>query len=316
MRKGISPYNGVLLFNKPVGGTSHDVIQDLRRTLAQRRIGHTGTLDPLAEGLMVICLGSATKIARFLTGFDKTYEGEFTFGLTSRTFDREGVDPDAEPASVPELSSAEVDGLLQEFTGRIQQRVPAYSAVRVDGKRLYQMARRGEEVELPEREVNIKEIAVLDWQRPRLAFRVTCSSGTYVRSLADDIGRRLGCGAYLSALKRTSVGRLQLSDALTLDAVQSGHSDGTLTGRIRAYAAVLPYGAFLVSDEFRPRVIEGRRVSANDITSLEGRFAAGEYVLLKDSQGDVLAVGTAGIGSERFEPSDSSEIFKYVRVLN
>jgi len=313
--KRTSHYNGMLLVRKPVGMTSHDVVQTLRRTLNQRRIGHTGTLDPLAEGLMLVCLGSGTKIVRFVTGMDKTYEATVRFGRSSVTFDAEGLDPETEGTEVPDLADSDLDELLLGFVGRIPQQVPLYSAVQVGGERLHRIARRGGEVERPVRDITIHEIERLDWQPPDLRIRVTCSSGTYIRTLADDLGRKLGCGAYLAGLQRTRIGHLELADALSLGQVQEAVANGTLTGRLLDPNRVLQLGAIRVTDEFRDRVIQGRPPTQDDIAGFEGRFQPGDHVLLKGADGAVLAIGTAGIGSDSTGAGEN-ELFTYVRVLN
>ncbi len=315
MGKRTSHFNGMLPVHKPVGMTSHDVVQTLRRILNQRRIGHTGTLDPLAEGLMLVCLGSGTKIARFVTGMDKTYEATIRFGLRSATFDAEGLDPEAEATDVPNLTDTDLDQLLLGFVGRISQQVPLYSAVQVGGERLHRIARRGGEVDRPVRDVTIYEIERLDWQSPDLRIRVNCSSGTYIRTLADDLGRKLGCGAYLAGLKRTRVGHLELSEAFTLDRVQDMASTGALTEHLLDPNRVLQLGAIRVTDEFRDLVIQGRTPTRADIAGFEGRFQPGDHVLLKSTDGSVLAIGTAGIGSDSTGVAES-ELFTYVRVLN
>jgi tRNA pseudouridine55 synthase len=246
---------------------------------------------------------------------DKTYEATIRFGFTSATFDAEGLDPEATAASVPPLSSADIDALLLEFVGGIRQQVPLYSAVQVNGERLHRIARRGGEAERPVREVTIHEIERLEWKSPDLQIRIHCSSGTYIRTLADDLGRKAGCGAYLAGLKRTRVGHLDLSAAMTLEQVQEAAETGTLTERLLHPDDVLRLGAIRVADAFCERVIQGLVPTEADIAGFEGRFRPGDHVLLKDSRGAVLAIGTAGVGSDSTQVADS-DIFTYVRVLN
>jgi tRNA pseudouridine55 synthase len=199
-------WNGILMVDKPPGMTSHDVVAKVRYFIGQRGVGHTGTLDPRATGLLVMCLGRATKIVQFISNFDKTYIADICFGRTSTTYDAEGLDDSVPVGEVPELSDDRLNGLLAEHTGKVRQVVPAYSAVKVRGVPLHRSARRGEEVELPEREVEFKSLRLLSYHAPYMRIELTCSKGAYVRSLAHDMGSRLGCGAYLAELRRTMVG--------------------------------------------------------------------------------------------------------------
>ena len=203
MNNRFTGYNGILLLNKRQNITSHQAVLEVREIIRQRRVGHTGTLDPKAQGLIVVCIGRATKIVQFVSDFDKTYEAEIFLGRTSSTYDSEGIIKDGMPKAAPNLSLFEFQNLLNEFIGRKIQKVPAHSAVRVNGNHLYEYARAGQEVELPVREIEIKSIKTINFEYPKLTFQVTCSKGTYIRSLASDIGERLECGAYLSNLNRT-----------------------------------------------------------------------------------------------------------------
>ncbi|MCK4573357.1 MAG: tRNA pseudouridine(55) synthase TruB [candidate division Zixibacteria bacterium] len=309
--------DGVLLIDKPTGMTSHDTVAKLRKILGQRRVGHTGTLDPEAEGLMIICLGRATKIARFVSDFDKTYEAEICLGRVSSTYDREGVDLKQEPQPVPELSEADLAKLLDGFSGRIRQKVPAYSAVHIDGERLYKLARAGVEVDAPEREVEIKEIALSYYREPMLFVTVTCSKGTYIRSLAHDIGQKVGCGGYLSKLRRTAVGNMTIDCALTLESVALHHQQQSLSEHLVSYDNLLGFPAFVLSEEFQPMVVTGRDLSAKDVVRVEGDFAPGDRVFLKSLQGDPLAVGTAEVPANAVsEIENGTRLFSYIRVLN
>lgn len=308
-------YNGVLLINKPVGLTSHDVIDRLRHSLGQRGGGHTGTLDPLAGGLLIACLGRATKISRFLMGLDKEYEAAVRLGVASETFDAEGVGSDAGTDEVPRVNVTEIREVTESFVGNIKQTVPPYAAVRVEGKKLYERARKGQKVDLPTRQVTISSIDVLSYDPPDLYIRVACSKGTYIRSLAHDIGQRLGCGSYLKELTRTRIGQFKLEDALTLDRVAELHNRAELDDRIMSIEQALPLGAIKVTDEFAPRVRHGIPVTWKAVAGFEGRFGAGEDVALKDSRGSVLAVGTAGIPSDEKPGAENAQLFRYGRVL-
>ncbi len=211
--------SGLLLVDKPRGVTSFGVVSQVRRALGVRRVGHTGTLDPMATGLLPICLGQATKLARFVTDADKTYRGRALLGVATDTLDAEGevtrVDP---PEAVAAVDAERFSAAMTAFRGPITQRPPAYSAIKVDGERLYAKARRGEAVEAPERRVTIHGLELVAAAPPEFEFDVRCSKGTYIRTLAADIGERLGLAAHLVGLRRTAVGDHQVSDAITLDA--------------------------------------------------------------------------------------------------
>jgi len=309
-------YHGVLLYDKPIGCTSHDAVASVRKVIGQRRIGHAGTLDPLAEGLLVMCIGRATKIVQFLIDCEKTYEAEIYLGKKSRTYDGEGIYKDQMPKLAPDMTDEQVEDLLNHYRGKIKQKVPVYSAVRVNGRRLYDYAHKGEPVKPPIREVTIKELTLLNYQKPLLHVRVTCSSGTYIRSIAHDIGHRLGCGAYLSKLRRTAVGHLTLNDALTLPEIEQLHIEKRLEDMLLPFDRVLLYGAIKVTDTFRPYVISGKDLKQKDVAELEGSFSEGDPVFLKDSQGQILAIGTAGFTSAEFNEIKPEKIFNYTRVLN
>lgn len=310
------PCDGVLLVNKPSGMTSHDVVQKLRKILGQKRIGHTGTLDPLAEGLLVVCLGKATKIARFLTGWDKCYEADVFLGLRSETFDREGVSESDVPVPPPPMMNDDIDRILDSFRGKITQTVPAYSSVQIDGERLYNRARRGEVVDPPKREVEIRELRLLGYEAPRMSLMVTCTKGTYIRSLADDIGQAIGCGAYLDRLQRISVGSLHLEDSLTLEQIQERKQAGTLEAFVLPCHQVLDYSAIRVTSEFSKHVVEGPELTNIDVVQIDGVFEVGDTVVLKNDQGIILAIGTAETSSDDFRQTTGHGLFEYMRVLN
>ena len=210
---------GVLVLDKAKGPTSHDVIASLRRLLQLRRIGHCGTLDPLASGVLVVCLGRYTRLNRWLSGADKEYEAEICLGAVSATGDAEGpICPQAHGRPPDDQSVAQA---LRDCTGAIDQVPPPHSAVKVAGVRSYKRARRGDEVVLKPRRVHIHTLELIGYDFPTLGVKIHCSAGTYIRSLAADLGRVLGTGAYLAQLRRRRAGGLGLDQALTLDQVAS-----------------------------------------------------------------------------------------------
>ena len=204
--------DGVLVIDKPEGPTSHDVVESARRALGTRA-GHTGTLDPLATGVLPLVLGKATRLSRFYQNQDKEYLARIGLGRTTETYDREGAMVREGP--VPELSTREVREFLDRFVGEIPQRPPLYSAVRVQGRRLYELARSRQSGEPPLRQVRIHGIELLERTRDEWALQVHCSAGTYIRTLAHDLGEAIGCGAFLESLRRTRSGAFDLSQAIS-----------------------------------------------------------------------------------------------------
>lgn len=215
--------DGVLLLDKPAGMSSNAALQAARRLFNAEKAGHTGTLDPLATGLLPLCFGEATKFAGSLLDADKTYRATVRLGIVTSTADAEGEVLVRRPVMVDE---AEVLAVLTRFTGEIEQVPPMYSALKHDGRPLYELARQGVEVERAARRVAIHALHLIDWQSDRFEIEVACSKGTYVRTLAADIGSALGCGAHLAALRRTRVGALDIAAAVTLDAIECLPADG------------------------------------------------------------------------------------------
>lgn len=231
--------HGVLLIDKPQGQTSFDVLRDLKRALGVSRVGHCGTLDPMATGLLVVCLGEATKLASYLTADDKRYVGEVTFGASTNTYDAEGeVVREDDPARLAALTRAEVERALAGFVGRVTQRPPAFSAIKVEGRPLYERARRGEEVEVPTRAVVFYELTLLSFDAAshKAVVSAWCSKGTYIRSLAHDLGAALGLNAHLSSLRRVASGGLSLAEACAV----SDLTPTTLAARLIPLEAALP----------------------------------------------------------------------------
>ena len=210
--------DGVLLIDKPSAHTSHDVVARLRGILRMKRIGHAGTLDPMATGLLVILVGKATRISQYLMSVDKEYTGTIKLGASTNTQDAEGEVLETRP--VPALSEVDVRAALNGFLGDQYQMPPMFSAIKIGGKALYKSARAGEEVEREPRFIRIAQYDLTRWASPEIDFRVLCTKGTYVRTLAHDLGQRLGCGAHLSALRRIASGNLNVSRAVTLEQLQ------------------------------------------------------------------------------------------------
>ncbi|MBR1939495.1 tRNA pseudouridine(55) synthase TruB [Candidatus Saccharibacteria bacterium] len=204
----------IIFVDKPAGISSFGAVARVRRILSEReghrvKVGHTGTLDPFATGLLILLAGKATKKAPELTKKDKVYEAELRLGATSTTGDPEGEITET-GAKLPDL--AQIEAILPQFTGKIQQKPPIFSAIKINGQRAYKLARKGQQVEMPTREVEIYSLEIIGYEAPILKIRTHVSSGTYIRSLAEDIGAALGCGAYLTALRRTQIADYKLDE--------------------------------------------------------------------------------------------------------
>ncbi|MEO6244748.1 MAG: tRNA pseudouridine(55) synthase TruB [Opitutaceae bacterium] len=210
---------GILLVDKPSDHTSHDVVARLRGKLRMKRIGHAGTLDPMATGLLVILVGKATRVSQYLTSLDKEYEGTIELGKVTDTQDADGEMMETRP--VPPFTEVEVKAAIQSFHGDQYQMPPMYSAVKIDGVPLYKSARKGEEIEREPRFIRVASWEITRFGLPRFDFRMRVTKGTYVRTLAHDLGQKLGCGAHLAALRRTATDKFRIEQALTLDQINA-----------------------------------------------------------------------------------------------
>jgi tRNA pseudouridine55 synthase len=280
------PLDGILLLDKPAGLSSNQALQRVRHLLRAEKGGHTGALDPLATGLLPLCFGEATKIAGLLLGSRKAYEAEVILGLTTDTDDADGLPLRERP--VPELDRATVDAALQPFIGRIRQRPPIYSALKQGGEPLYAKARRGEAIEVPEREVDVDAIELQALDGPRLRLSVTCGSGTYIRSLARDLGEVLGCGGHIAALRRTWVDPFRSPDMLTLDqllALFEAGGEAALETRLLPVEAGLSHWPSLALD---PE--QARRLGQGQVLPMPGSDPV-ETVNITDLNGRSLGLG-------------------------
>ena len=228
--------NGIIVINKEAGFTSHDVVAKLRGILKQKKIGHTGTLDPQAQGVLPVCLGKGTKLCDLLADHDKEYEAVLRLGITTDTQDMEGT---ILKESSVQVSEEEVRTCILSFQGKQQQVPPMYSALKVNGKKLYELAREGKTVERKPRPVHFYEIEILEIALPLVRFRVTCSKGTYIRTLCHDIGEKLGCGAAMETLLRTKVGRFTLDDAITLAQTEEAAQNGEIESKVLGIEKIL-----------------------------------------------------------------------------
>lgn len=289
--------DGVIVVDKPEGPTSHDVVATVRRKLKVEKVGHTGTLDPMATGVLPLVLGRGTKLARYLTGADKSYRATLRLGITTRTLDAEGEV--VQVRDVPEqLDAATLEAALVPLRGHIDQVPPMFSAKKVDGKKLYQLARKGVEIERVAKPVTVHELRLVRCAPPELVLDVTCSAGTYVRVLAQDIGEALGCGAHLAALRRTAAGQFDLSQAITLDALVT---DPSLLQEhlVPLHRALKDLPRIDVGPELGRMVLRGYQLSVADVRVAQApRFASGDALALGVAGGNVIAVTRAEMGSE------------------
>lgn len=280
------PVHGVLLLNKPVGLTSNSALQKARRLFNARRAGHTGTLDPFADGLLPLCFGEATKFSHYLLGADKTYRAVMQLGVTTTTGDPEGGVLETRPVNVTE---AEIRAVLPRFMGEIKQIPPMHSALKHQGRPLYEYARAGIEIERPARRVHIHALEILDCKLPQLTFAVRCGSGTYVRTLAQDIGAALGCGAHLSALTRLASGGFSLEEAYTLEGLEALSEPSRHAALLPADCLVHHLPEIELDAVARLALIQGRRLAVG--------LAPTELVRVYDTNRGFL--GLAHIDSNR-----------------
>ena len=275
--------SGVLVVDKPVGMTSHDVVQVIRNGTGLRRAGHTGTLDPRASGVLVILVGPAVRLSEYVSASDKRYQAIIRLGSTTDTFDADGKFTRTDmPVNV---TVEEFESKLKTFEGEIEQTPPPYSAVKVGGRKAYDMARQGEEVELAPRKIQVHHLEVLEWAPPEVVIDVHCSSGTYVRSLANDLGNALGTGAYLVGLRRTKSGRFSLRDAVPLRKLQEAfHAGNWYQFLIPAAEALGDWPAVELNPDEVEDVRHGHRVKAKEADlvhdKVRGVSTQGELIAL------------------------------------
>jgi len=283
---------GVLIIQKPQNWTSHDVVNKARRLLQEKKIGHTGTLDPLATGVLVLCVGKATKIVRYLEADDKEYIAELKLGATTDTLDSAGSILETREYAPP--TRDDIQHALERFRGTILQRPPAYSALKVSGVPSYRLARQGTILEHEERPVTISEITLLEYRDPLVRFSVTCSKGTYIRTLCADIGAFLGAGAHLTALVRTRSGRFRIEHALDLEQLARKASLGLAEQTLLSLSDALGSFAAVTVD-----ASDALRISHGNTISIPPGFAVNDSQLLiqvLDRDGRMLAVAKTSAG--------------------
>lgn len=278
-------YDGIIAVWKPAGWTSHDVVAKVRRLIRTKRIGHTGTLDPAVTGVLPLCIGRATRVVEYVQELPKAYEAVLQFGIATDTEDLSGQVVTQQPDI--QLSLPQIEAALASFVGDIEQVPPMFSAVSINGKRLYELARQGQVVERPARPVTIHDITLLDAQLqqtyPTIRFKVECSKGTYIRTLCVDIGRKLGVPAVMAELIRTQSGGFTQADSMTMEQIEQLHQAGQLADRlIAADVALHGMARGVVSEQQAVYIFQGKKIAASmvslDETWTEDIFA---YPLLK-----------------------------------
>jgi tRNA pseudouridine55 synthase len=279
--------NGYFVIDKPAGITSHDVVSRVRRILGTRKVGHTGTLDPFATGVLPVAVNDGTKVIPFLDEGSKTYEALLRFGVTTDTLDMTGVI--LSESDYAAISSEQLVSCLAGFTGAISQIPPMYSAIKQNGQPLYKLARQGVEVERKARDIEIYSLELLTFELPHVAVRVTCSRGTYVRSLADDIGRKLGCGASLQELRRTASGPFTIDDAITLAELESAAGEGKAETLILPPLEVLDHLPEIALTEAGADGLRFGRAPSWGGTLLESPLTCSSEMLVRLTSGGNLA---------------------------
>ncbi len=293
------PLSGILNVDKPPGVTSHDVVNAVRRVAGQRKVGHAGTLDPLATGVLLVCLGQATRVAEYLMAGRKRYRATIVLGTTTDTYDADGEV--VREGGRTDFDREAIQGVLAFFQGRIEQVPPMYSAIKRDGQPLYKLAREGKTVQREPRPVEIHEIVLLDWTEPALIVEVACSPGTYVRSLAHDLGKKLGSGAYLATLVRLQSGRFTLEDAVSLECLEEAFEHGQEDRYLLPLdEALFDWPAIVVGADDARRIRHGQSVLGGPPPGGNGREPALSRAY--DLDGDFLAILSYDLEAERWRP--------------
>ena len=274
--------SGVLVVDKPVGLTSHDVVQVVRKGTNIRRAGHTGTLDPRASGVLVVLIGPAVRLSEYVSASDKRYQAVVRLGATTDTYDADGRILSTSP--VDKITESQFEEALEDFVGEIEQVPPPYSAIKIKGRKAYEMAREGEEVDMQPRRIKVYSLELLEWAPPEAVIDVYCSSGTYVRSLAHDLGEKLGCGAHLIGLRRTKSGRFTLRDAVPLRKLRDAFEEGSwYQFLIPAAEALSDWPAIELDQDQVDALRHGHRIATTDGPEAEmarGISEQGELVAL------------------------------------
>lgn len=292
-------YHGIVIIHKEKGFTSHDVVAKMRGICGQKKIGHTGTLDPEATGVLPVCLGNGTKLCDMLTDRDKEYVAQLRLGVETDTQDMTGVILSQRPV---EAGEQQVRETVLSFQGSYMQTPPMYSALKINGKKLYELAREGKEVERQAREVQIREIEILDMSLPTVRLRVVCSKGTYIRTLCADIGRKLGCGGAMESLARTRVGNFSLQEALTLGQLQELKDQGRLSEAVSPVESVFQSCPVLHVREDMSRLLDNGNALTVEQTAEKEQYASGRWVRVCRPDDRFAGIYAYDEGKGRYQP--------------
>jgi len=289
--------DGIINIYKDKGFTSHDVVAVVRRTINQKKVGHTGTLDPDATGVLPVCVGKATKLADYIMAAEKTYIAEVTLGVTTDTLDSSGNVIETKEVN---FSEEEIKNAVMSFVGEQEQIPPMYSAIKINGKKLYELAREGKEVDRKARRINIFDIEILSLEMPdKIKIKVDCSKGTYIRTLCGDIGQKLGCGAHMSSLERTRSGSFVKENSITLDELknlcENGESDRVLLSMEKA---VEKYKKITVSPKAEKLLYNGAKIYENYFKN-EEKAVKDEITAVYDSKNNLIGLYTLLFDEEK-----------------
>ena len=305
--------SGLMLIDKPSGITSHDVVNFLRRKLGTKRIGHTGTLDPNATGLMVMLIGKATLLSSVMIKMDKRYTSRIEFGVTTDTYDCDGKITDTQPP--PKMTKSELESILEKYKGDIEQEIPPYSAAKRQGRTMHKLARKGLDVSVGRKVVTIEHINIIAFDWPEVAIDVKCSSGTYIRSLAHQLGQEIGCGGHLKNLRRTEVGGFRLADAKTLDEMADSLSPRDF---IKSLKGALPGSPVIpIKPQYLGAVLNGRPLQKKYLGEGNYRGKGGELGFLTGPDEMVLALAKLNQQWPSYNMLGPSDVIgTYIRIID
>ncbi|MGH7885749.1 MAG: tRNA pseudouridine(55) synthase TruB [Thermodesulfobacteriota bacterium] len=301
---------GVVVVDKPKDITSHQAVERVKKILNVKKAGHTGTLDPFATGVLTVCLNNATKLIPYLMEDTKEYYAEMVLGISTDTLDCTGNT--IFEKDIKNISQTDVSNIICRFKGKLKQIPPMYSAVKIKGKKLYNLARKGIEIERTPREVVINDIKLLDFIPPVVKFSVSCSKGTYIRSLASDIGGEIGCGAHLSELRRLSSGRFCIENSHNFDEIESGNYKLLSVNKVLS-----GYKSIKVNSDLASRIRNGIHITKDALLQIKlPNFARMDIITTLFNE-DVISISEAQLDSSQFEYAEDKDIiFQHLRILN
>lgn len=308
--------NGIINFNKPIGITSCKAINLVKKALKSKKAGHTGTLDPNANGVLPICLGKATKVVQFIIHLPKTYIGKMRLGIRTDTQDADGKI--ISESSNINFNRSHFEEIFPKYTGFIEQIPPMYSAARVNGKRLYTLARKGITVDRKPKKVFIYYLKLLDFQDDLLTFEAKTSAGTYIRTLCDDMGEELGCGAYLAGLTRTRVGGLKIENSVTLEELNQSRDGNGIQNKVFSIDEALSFLPYIeVKEKMENLVLTGKTIMKENIEDMSGNINVGEYCRVHSSSGELLGIAASTLLEKSVATAEHNEgiCFKIKKLL-